>query len=150
MATLFFPRKIPDSVTQEFSIDPHQFHDLSYSTMTKPGYAPGRDALKRFKIEKKKDLIKKLNVVQVFRTDQSCDDCSEVIAHYYRGNCLAIRGKDIDSIFSYLEANPNHENNNYARLKKLAVGNEFGDDITEVQEAIRWWEYHLERAQRDV
>ncbi|KAF6232181.1 hypothetical protein HO173_009564 [Letharia columbiana] len=115
--------------------------------MAATGRTLDHNPLKRLKIEDEKDLIKNLSIAQAFSTEYSNDDLSKAIAFRYPDKCSTIRGSDVQSIFSYLEANPKCSRD-YARFKSMAARNKYGNGIREVQDALREWDVDIDMAKR--
>lgn len=109
--------------------------------------ASEQNPLKRFKIENDKDLIRKLNIAQLW-SEHCKSDISKAIALRRPSTCSTIRGRDVVAIFKFLQDHPRCRNNHYKRLRKMWAQNEHGDGILEVQDVLREWDFDIDMVRR--
>lgn len=105
------------------------------------------DLFERLKSQDRKDLIRELNIAQVFG-DYSNDDISKAITLRYPHISSVLGADDVGSILNYLKDNHESGNNDYARLKKVAAHNKYGNGIAEVQDTLKEWDVDISSAKR--
>lgn len=109
--------------------------------------SPVCDLLERLKSQDGKDLIRELNIAQIFG-NYSDDDISKAITLRYPHISSVIGADDVGSILNYLKDNHESGSNDYARLKKVAAHNKYGKGIPEVQDALKEWDVDINWAKR--
>lgn len=106
-----------------------------------------QNPLKRFKIDNDEDLIRKLNIAQLW-TEHCKSDISKAIALRRPSTCSTIRGRDVEAIFRYLEDHPKWRKNHCERLRGMKAQDKHGDGFPEVQDALREWDFDIDMVKR--
>ena len=105
------------------------------------------DPLKRFKIQDEKDLTRELNIAQVFG-NYSNNDIPKAIALRHPDICLTVGADDVQKILDHLKDHDECGTKDYARLKKVAAQDKYGNGISEGQDALKDWDVDIDMAKR--